>query len=297
MSASPSRELVILTGAAGGIGTATARLLAGQGFALVLVGRRLAPLQAQAAALPGGPHSACAADLTVAAGRDRLLAHCRERLQREGAGLVGLVNNAGVAGFALLEDLDDKHLRQLLETNVLAPIALCRDVLPLLAGQPRASLINIGSTFGSIGFAGFSGYCAGKFALRGFTQALRRELAEGPVQVHYIAPRAVATGLNSPAVDRLNTELGNAVDAPEVVAAAVLAALRDRRGRDRFLGWPEKLFVRLNALLPGLVDGALRRQLDAIRRAARDEARSETPLSEANGAGGAPSTGAHHETL
>jgi short-subunit dehydrogenase len=123
----------------------------------------------------------------------------------------------------------------------------------------------VGSTFGSIGFPGYTAYCASKFGLRGFSEALRRELADTPVQVIYVAPRATATAMNPEAVNELNQALGNTMDPPEKVAGAILEAMQKDEKR-RFLGWPEKLFVVINGVLPRIVDKAMLKQLPVIRR-------------------------------
>lgn len=128
--------------------------------------------------------------------------------------------------------------------------------------------MNLGSTFGSIGYPGFATYCASKFALRGFSEALRRELADTPIKVLYIAPRATRTGMNTQSVVALNDELNVAMDDPKTVAAQIAAALQYEHEL-LYLGWPEKFFVRLNSLLPGIVDRALRKQLPVVQRFAR----------------------------
>jgi len=74
--------------------------------------------------------------------------------------------------------------------------------------------------------------------------------------------------MNSAAVVQLNLELGNAMDQPEVVVDSLLQMLTEKSGGDYFLGWPEKLFVRLNGLLPKVVDSALGKQLQIIKRLA-----------------------------
>ena len=129
-------------------------------------------------------------------------------------------------------------------------------------------MINVGSTFGAIGYPGFAAYCASKFALRGFSEALRRELADTNVRVLYFAPRATRTPMNAPSVVAMNDELGVAMDDPEKVAAELLQVIRHEQ-EERYLGWPERLFVRLNGLLPRVVDQALRKQLPIIQRFAR----------------------------
>ena len=145
---------------------------------------------------------------------------------------------------------------------------LVQALLPLLHREPQAAVVNIGSTFGSIGHPGFSAYCASKFGLRGFSEALARELADTGIVVSYLAPRATQTDLNSAAVVDFNHAAGNAVDPPAVVAAAVLDMLRTGQTR-RWLGWPERFFAWLNQAFPSLVDRALRSQLGLIKSHAK----------------------------
>jgi short-subunit dehydrogenase len=253
----------LLTGGSGGIGTAIAAELLTAGASVLLVGRDAAALQAAAARLgaPAGRVATFAADVADEAARARLVTFA--------AGWQGgvdvLVNNAGLADFAWLEEQTAARIDRLLEVNVHGPIQLCRALLPVLSHHVAADIVNVGSVFGSIGYPGQAVYSASKFALRGFSEALRRELAGSSVRVHYLAPRATRTAMNAGAMDRLNAELGVAMDEPAVVAAA-LRRMLERNTPFAVLGWPEKLFARLNAVLPRLVDGALRRQLPVIRR-------------------------------
>ena len=106
---------------------------------------------------------------------------------------------------------------------------LTRALLPTLRAQPMGAILNIGSVFGSLGYPGYTAYSATKFALRGFTEALRRELADTRIGVHYFAPRATKTGINASAVDRMNAELKVAMDPPAQVAAAACAMLEAGR--------------------------------------------------------------------
>jgi short-subunit dehydrogenase len=140
----------------------------------------------------------------------------------------------------------------------------------VLREQPAAQIVNVGSTFGSIGFPGFAAYSASKFAVRGFSEALRRELADSAIRVHYVAPRATSTALATDRVRAMNAELGVGMDSPETVAAAIERVLCEGR-RELLLGAPERLFAKLNALLPTLVDRSLRRQLAVVRRYALPE--------------------------
>ncbi|MNG97246.1 putative oxidoreductase SadH [compost metagenome] len=165
----------------------------------------------------------------------------------------------------MLDQLDDHDIDALLSVNISAPICLTKLLLPLLKQADNAMVVNVGSTYGSIGYPGYASYCASKFALRGFSEALRRELADTRVGVLYVAPRATHTSMNSPAAQALNDALKASVDDPQAVAAAVIHAIAGDR-TTLYLGWPERFFVRLNSLLPNLVDRSLRKQLPLIRR-------------------------------
>lgn len=249
---------ILLTGAAGGIGAAIASALAMAGASLILTGRDVHKLKRLQAVLPG-IHHYVAADISSHEGRQHILQFCTDH-----GGIDVLINNAGISELSLLPQQSAEKLENMMQTNLMAPIWLCQLFLPMLKMRTEAAIINMGSTFGSIGYAGYSSYCASKFGLRGFTESLRRELADTAVHVMYIAPRATCTGINSDAVNNMNQQLGNKTDQPEQVAAIVCRALQKNR-RQSFIGWPEKLFVRLNALLPRLVDNALRKQLHIIK--------------------------------
>jgi short-subunit dehydrogenase len=252
---------ILVTGATGGIGQAVAQRLAARGASLLLTARGEAALLGTAAGLSGrgATVEVLPADLGTAAGIERVAAAA----ERFGADI--LVNNAGTNVFGLLEQLGAPDVEQILRTNLEGPIRLVHRLLPHLLGRRRAMIVNVGSSFGSIGFAGFAVYCASKFGLHGFTEALRRELADGPVRVCYVAPRAVETAFNPPEVVRMNAELGNRADPPDAVAAAVERAILEER-RETYIGQPEGFFARLNGLLPSVVDGALRRKLAIIKR-------------------------------
>ncbi len=252
----------LITGASGGIGLALVTALAAEGAHLLLVGRQLDALQALAQRYPG-KIDVLQADIRERDGREAVVAAAK----RFGA-LNTLINAAGINHFSLLEQHDEAAIAELIDLNVTATLQLTHRLLPLLRQQSSALVVNLGSTFGSIGYPGFTAYCASKFALRGFSEALRRELADTRVKVLYFAPRATRTGMNAANVVAMNDALQQTMDAPQLVATQLLQAIR-REDDERYLGWPEKFFVRLNSLLPRLVDQALRKQLPIIQRFAR----------------------------
>ncbi|MBU6951137.1 SDR family oxidoreductase [Hahella sp. HN01] len=254
-------KTILLTGATGGIGEALALRLAKQGAALVITGRnadKLQKLQARILA-NGGRCRSIVADISLEAG----ISIVAQEAAREPK-VNMLINNAGVSDFNEFEDQSPERIRTLMEANVTGPMLLTQRLLPLLRIQ-QGTIVNIGSTFGSIGYPGFAAYCASKFAMRGFSEALQRELADSPMQVLYVAPRATRTAINSSAVESMNAELGNHMDEPDWVAEQICAAII-RRSPRVYLGWPEKLFVRLNALFPALVAASISKQLPIIRK-------------------------------
>lgn len=252
---------VVLTGAAGGIGVPTARALAAAGARLLLVGRDGARLTALASELaPQGDGRTVGwvvADLGTAHGIEAVRAAACERQADV------LVNNAGVASFGRLDGLDAAHVAEAITTNLIAPIQLTQALLPELRRRPRAAVLNVGSALGRLGLPGFSVYSAAKFGLRGFSEALRRELADTAIRVQYLGPRVTSTGFNSAEVESYNRATGASADRPEVVAAALVDLLRSGR-RERFIGYPEALAVRVNGVVPGALDGAFGRHRRAL---------------------------------
>jgi len=262
-----------VTGGAGGIGGAIADELLARGAAVLLVDRDEAALQRAVERLShyGERVGTLTADLTRSDDRHRL---CAAATAWRG-GINVLINNAGVNHFRMFADQPPEQIDLAIAINLLAPMHLCRELLPHLQRQPESCILNTGSVFGAIGYPGYAVYSATKFAVRGFTEALRRELADTSVSVRYVAPRATRTSINTSAVERMNDELGVAMDPPEVVATAVCNMLAGSRV-EAVIGWPEKFFARVNGILPRLVDGALRKQLPVIRRYAGEPVAAAT---------------------
>lgn len=228
-----SEARVVLTGASGGIGMAIAEALCSHGAEVLAVSRHQEPLLPLQMQYPHLLHWV-KADLTTHEGRQHVLMTAQAM---EGINL--LINAAGVNHFAMLEQLPGREIDAMLNINLHAPILLTGLMLPMLRNAQRAMVVNVGSTFGSIGYAGYATYCASKFALRGFSEALRRELADTRVGVLYVAPRATRTTMNSPAARALNTALKSNEDDPQTVAAAVISAIVGNQ-RELYLGWPER---------------------------------------------------------
>jgi short-subunit dehydrogenase len=254
-------KFIALTGAAGGIGKAIAAQLAAQGATLLLIDRNELALKNLADSL-GEQHIAVSVDLSSAEGL-QAVTKCCAQLDN---GLDMLINAAGINQFGAFESLSQDDINRLLNVNLQMQIQLTHALLPILKQQSAATIVNIGSTFGSIGFPGFAVYCATKFAMRGFSEALRRELADTSVMVKYFAPRATQTAINDDKVNAMNKALNTAMDTSEAVAEAFMEFLFKAKQSSAYLGWPEKLFVRINSILPGVVDKSLIKQLPIIKR-------------------------------
>lgn len=254
---------VLLTGANGGIGRAMADALVRSGASVMLVGRQAVSLRAQVDDLLGGAtRSPDRVTCQVADLCDpSALAALREAATGWGANV--LVHNAGVPSFGRLESISANDIQQVLNTNLLAPMLLTQALLPHLRRLPKAQVICIGSALGRIGLPGFSVYSASKFGLRGFAEALRRELGDSAIRVQYLGPRSTRTAFNSVGVEAYNQATGTAMDTPASVAAALLGLL-ESEAAERFLGFPEKLAVRLNGLVPGLLDGSFDRHRSSL---------------------------------
>lgn len=247
---------ILLTGAGGGIGCPVARELAATGARLYMVGRDEAGVTlAEELRRQGADSHYRYIDLLGEQAATQVVQGARESL----GGIDVLINLAGAMSFEAFAAEDPRVTERLLRLNTLVPMQLAHAVLPGMLAHQRGRIVNIGSIFGSIGFAYFATYSATKFALRGFSEALRRELAGTGVGVTYIAPRAVKTGFNTAAVYRMAQAVKMTLDEPDTVARAIVRAIRAGR-HEAYIGWPEKLFVRINALLPRLVDSGVRKQ-------------------------------------
>lgn len=241
-----SGQTVLITGAGTGIGRALAVEADRLGHRVILVGRRPQPLADLAAGLRDA--TVLPADVTTPPGRGLIAATVAQ------TGLDILINNAGVVPSGALGAATDDEIAAALALNVAAPIALTRDLLDSLTAS-RGQVVNMGSVFGEIAFPYFATYSASKFALRGFSDALRRELAPRGIAVTYVAPRATRTDA-AQGFDRLVRPMAMTLDAPEAVAAHAWRAITARK-REQLPPTRERLFVALQRLRPALIDRAL----------------------------------------
>lgn len=251
----PKSPVAVITGAGSGIGRALAIEAARSGYGLVLVGRRRKPLEQTASLVDAGMVRLVAADITTKEGRTAVVAAAGDRLDI-------LVNNAGRLAVGRLTDLSDEEIAQTVGTNVTAAVQLTRDLVPALSAA-QGRLVNIGSMFGMIAFPYFATYSATKFALRGLSDGLRRELSEFGIGVTYVAPRATQTPAHN-AFAYLVEPFGMVLDAPERVATRAWAGIMAGRNIV-YPGFGERVFAMLQALAPSLIDATLKHKAGSAR--------------------------------
>ncbi|NOS96762.1 MAG: SDR family oxidoreductase [Methylotenera sp.] len=248
---------ILLTGATGGIGKHLALLLARKGAKLAIVGRDTDKLEALAnqIAQKGMAAEQIIADFEMIGSAERV---ATEALEKLGAVDI-LINNAAILDFIQFEDQTPERIAQMIHINVTAPVQLARALLPHFKARNQGHYVMIGSIFGSIGFPYYATYCATKFAVHGFSQALRRELVDTNIGVTYIAPRGVNTQMNDAATLAMLAKTGGNLDEPEKVAAIVVNALENEK-QEVFIGQPESFFAWLNGVLPQAVNIGLKKQ-------------------------------------
>lgn len=232
--------VAVVTGAGSGIGRALAQRLAEAGSSLALGDIDEQGLLETAASLPGKAAgvSMHVLDVSDEAGVRAFAEDVRSRHGR----VTLLINNAGVALHGTFEEISLDDLRWLMGINFWGTVYGVKYFLPILKQQKRAQIVNISSVFGLVAPAGQSAYSASKFAVRGFTEALRHELEDTPVFVSCVHPGGIRTriallarlGANTPpeskkeAVSRFERL---AKTSPEAAAERILKGVERREPR------------------------------------------------------------------
>lgn len=247
---------VLLTGATGGLGIELAKQLAEQGAVITLVGRdgpKLSQLKSAIEKNYSTPYC-ITADLNEQQSHVRLIDEARNKM----GGIDILINNAGVLDFIRLEQQSDERIAQMIHTNVTVPIQLTRAVLNHFQKNNKGHIVFVGSIFGSLGFPYFSTYCASKFAVHGFSQSLRRELAGTDICITYIAPRGIKTPMNDARTVAMWEKDGTKMDDPDTVARIIVKALIKEQ-EEVFIGFPQSFFAWLNGLSPKMISMGLKK--------------------------------------
>jgi NAD(P)-dependent dehydrogenase (short-subunit alcohol dehydrogenase family) len=183
-----SERVWLITGASSGFGRAIADAALARGDRVVPTARNTEPLND----LSGDERThVIALDVLDAGEREAAVAEAVEHFGR----IDVLVNNAGRTQVGAVEETTDEELRSLFDLHFFAPAALTRAVLPQMRAQGNGAIVQMSSVGGQITAPGFSAYCATKFALEGFTQTLRDEVAGFGIRTMIVEPGAFRTGL------------------------------------------------------------------------------------------------------
>ncbi|MCF6743804.1 SDR family NAD(P)-dependent oxidoreductase [Blastococcus sp. KM273128] len=251
----------VVTGAAGGIGEALAEELAGRGSHLVLLDRDADRLAAVADRIRAAHPDLRVATHVVDLADDEATARVAAALVAEHPETTLLVNNAGVALGGRFDQVGLDDVEWLLAVNLRAVVRLTHTLLPVLKTHPGAHVVNVSSVFGIFAPAGQVAYATSKFAVRGFSEALRHELADDGIGVTVVHPGGIRTRIAESArtgagvpveeYEKGREQFSKLLRIPPEVAAAQIAAAVERRRPRLLIGWTAKVPDVLVRLLPG----------------------------------------------
>ena len=240
-----SGKNTVITGASSGIGRATALEMARRGAHVVLAARRGDRLEAVAAECRSLGVRALAVPTDVTKSEE-----CRRLIDVAGPVDV-LINNAGFAIFGRVAEADPADLRAMMDTNYFGAVSCTQAVLPQMLERRAGTIVNVGSIAGIMGFARMSGYCATKFALAGYTEALHTEVIGRGVRVALVCPGTTDTEFfvkaergKMPGASRLMLAVK-----PERVARTVCDAAEDAPYR-RIIPIVAATYMRFKEILP-----------------------------------------------
>jgi len=259
--------VLIVTGASSGIGAAVAKQFAREGYRVVLAARRIERLESMADEIEAGGGQALVVQTDLFQFEDiqNLVAATISQYGQVDV----LVNNAGFGRLKWLEQLDpDKDIQAQLQINLTATILVAREVLPHMIERRSGHIINMASLGGFVATPTYTTYSASKFGVRGFTEALRREVGVYGIHVTGVYPGGVRTefkehtgtdrktGRTTPASLRLE---------PEEVAQVILKVV-DHPRRTVILPWQMRFVVWANSHFPGIVDWIIENRFTRLER-------------------------------
>lgn len=265
---------ILITGASSGIGRHLAIQLTRHGAQVLACARRgekLALLEADVVTLLGpkprrpqqengdtnvaavgsGRLKTCVADVTSVVDRERLIANCQTHF----GGLDILINNAGVGAMGRFDQADQKRMRDVFEVNFFSLVEMTRISLPVLKSGHDPMIVNISSVLGHRGAPLKSEYSASKFAVHGFSDAIRAELATDGVEVLLVSPSTTDSEFFDAALEddtRKDWKKRGAMP-PAIVATKTIRAMEKRR-HEIILTFGGRILVWLDRMIPGLAN-------------------------------------------
>jgi NAD(P)-dependent dehydrogenase (short-subunit alcohol dehydrogenase family) len=254
-------KTALITGAGSGIGQALAVVLGRRGCRLALADVSEKGLD-ETLKLLGKTAPAVSLHRLDVSDADAVYALPAE-VPRDHGALDILINNAGIALHGTFQDMDDEDFAAVLNVNLWGVVRMCRASLPLLGKSSDARIVNISSLFGIIAPPGQTAYVASKYAVRGFTESLRDELSDTPIQVTVVHPGGVATSIakngraairaSAKEVDRQKALSAKLLKMPPPRAAEIIASGIERRRNRILIGMDAQLFDLGARFAPGLV--------------------------------------------
>lgn len=278
------QQVIVITGATSGIGLATARMAAKAGVRLVLAARSGQALNqlVEEISKSGGSAVAVTVDVAEEASASTISAKAKEAF----GGFDTWVNNAGTGVYGRMEEVSIADMRRVFEVNYWGLVYGSREAAKQLKQSGGGAIINLGSEVSERSVPLQGAYSATKFAIKGFTEALRMELEDegAPVSVTLIKPAQINTPFTVNAKNYLSSEPQHvpAVYAPEIVAWAILRSAT-KPVRSVFVGGGGVLVSLLGRLAPGLTDKGMEKFVipgtltGRVPRRARDRSGLDVP--------------------
>jgi NAD(P)-dependent dehydrogenase (short-subunit alcohol dehydrogenase family) len=240
-SMSPKTLCALVTGAAGGLGAATARVVGAQGWRLILVDRSRDGLARVTRSLPNGADPDAVVSIVGDVTDEEFCDTLADRVVATGWQLTGLVNSAGVISRTSLEETTRDEWNRVLAVNVTAAFSVVKALAPLLRGANGASIVNISSVAGMRAAPRMPAYNTSKAALLGLTRSLAMDLNNWGIRVNAVCPASIDTPMSRSATAGLSADdaaeyesrhfvrqLMNRYGTPEEVAHLVAFLLTDR---------------------------------------------------------------------
>lgn len=263
-------QVILITGASSGIGMAVAKAFAKEGGSLMLAARRLDRLSELAATCQalGVPCEIMGTDVQD---YPQVLRLIEKTIQKYGR-IDVLVNNAGLGIFAPFHLQSWENVNRTLRTNLEGALAMCHAVIPHMIKRRSGVIVNVSSVVGKRAVPTLAAYCASKFGLWGFSQALRLELHPQGIHVCHFCPTATATEFQAVAGIDQTRRSPIGMDSPDRVALALVEAVVKRK-REYIISLMERVLIKFHLMAPMFTDRLLnvvRQDHDQITHPTRD---------------------------
>jgi short-subunit dehydrogenase len=252
-------KVVVITGGSDGIGRALVELFLQKGAKVATCGRNNDKLYQLEKSHPDEPLITYSTDVS----NETDCSYFIEQVVKIFGSIDVLINNAGISMRALFNDTNLETLRKVMEINFWGTVYCTKYALPHILKQ-QGTVVGVSSIAGYRGLPGRTGYCASKFAINGFFEALRTELLESGVNVMWVCPGFTASNIRNAALNRNAKPQGaSPMDESKMMSAEECAALIlqaiEKRKRTLIFSASDKRTVLVNRLMPTLADKLTRK--------------------------------------